>query len=133
MAGSGNFGGKGFKGNLLNWNFGDRKYTDVVMGRWTPETAATATYPRLTSLNGDLNFVASDYWLYSTSAFYLSRVQLTYDFPKTLFGNSFVKGLQVYLYGADLLTLSGESKYMETNVSAGPQCRSYNIGAKISF
>ena len=133
MAGNGNFGGKGIKDNLTNWVYGDRKYTDVVLGRWTPENAQSATYPRLTSQSGDLNFVASDYWLYNTSAFYLSRVQLTYDFPKTLFGQSFVKGLQVYLYGTDLLCLSGERKYLETNVGNAPQCRSYNLGAKINF
>ena len=134
MAGSGNFGGKGIKDNLTNWIYGDRKYTDVVLGRWTPQTAATATYPRLTTLSGDLNFVASDYWLYDTSAFYLSRVQLTYDFPTKIFGeNSFVKGLQVYLLGTDLLCISGERKYLETNVGSGPQCCGYNLGAKISF
>lgn len=133
VAGNGNFGGKGFKDNLANWVYGDRKYSDVVLGRWTPQTAQTATYPRLTTLNGDLNFVPSDYWMYSTSAFYLSRIQLTYDMPKSMLGQSFVKGLQVYLYGTDLLTISGECKYMETAVGAGPQCRSYNLGAKINF
>ena len=30
----------------LDGNYGDRKYSDVVRGRWTKETAATATYPR---------------------------------------------------------------------------------------
>lgn len=133
IAGTGNFGGKGFKSNQLYWVYGDGKYSDVQLGRWTKETAETATFPRLTTLNGDLNFVNSDYWLYSTSAFYLSRVQLTYDFPTHIFGDSFVKGLQVYAYGSDLLTISGERKYMETAVGAAPQCRSYNIGAKISF
>lgn len=133
VAGNGNFGGKGIKSNQLYWVYGDMKYSDVQLGRWTPETAETATFPRLTTQSGDLNFVNSDYWLYSTSAFYLTRVQLTYDFPDKMFANSFVKGLQVYAYGSDLLTISGERKYMETAVGAGPQCRGYNIGARISF
>ena len=133
VAGNGNFGGKGLKDNKLYWVYGDAKYSDVQLGRWTPETAETATFPRLTTLSGDLNFVASDYWMYNTSAFYLSRVQLTYDFPSKLFIGSFVKGLQVYVYGTDLLTISKERKYLETNVGSGPQCRSYNLGAKISF
>lgn len=133
VAGNGNFGGKGLKNNQLYWVYGDGKYSEVQLGRWTPETATTATFPRLTTQSGDLNFVSSDYWLYSTSAFYLSRVQLTYDFPAKMFGNSFVKGLQVYAFATDLLTISGERKYLETAVGAGPQCRGYNIGAKISF
>lgn len=133
LAGNGNTGGKGFKDNLTNWIYGDRKYTEAVLGRWTPETASTATYPRLTTQGGELNFVASDYWLYSTAAFYFSRAQLTYDFPATMFRDKFVKGLQVYVYGADLLTISKERKYLETAVGAAPQCRSYNLGVKINF
>ena len=133
VAGNGNFGGKGLKNNQLYWVYGDAKYSEVQLGRWTPETAQTATFPRLTTQTGDLNFVASDYWMFNTSAFYLSRVQLTYDLPKTLFAGSFVKGLQVYLYGTDLLCLSGEREYLETAVGAAPQCRSYNLGAKINF
>ena len=133
IAGNGNAGGKGFKDNLSNWVYGDRKYTEAVLGRWTPETAATATYPRLTTQGGELNFVASDYWLYSTAAFYLTRAQLTYDFPSSMFHGKFVKGLQVYVYGADLLTIAKERKYLETNVGSSPQCRSYNLGVKIDF
>ena len=134
IAGNGNFGGKGLKDNLTNWVYGDRKYTDAVLNRWTPATAETASYPRLTSLNGDLNFVPSDYWMFNTSAFYLSRVQLTYDFPKRMLGKKeFVKGLQVYLLGTDLLCISPERKYLETNVGSAPQCRGFNLGANISF
>lgn len=133
VVGNGNFGAKGLKSNALSWVYGDGKYTEAQLGRWTPETAETATYPRLTSQSGDLNFVNSDYWLYDPSAFYISRVQLTYDFPKTLFGDGFVKGLQLYVYGADLLTISKESEYLETNVGSKPQCRSYNLGVKINL
>ena len=133
VAGNGNFGGKGLKSNQLYWVYGDGKYSDVQLGRWTKETASTATFPRLTTQSGDLNFVSSDYWMFDTSAFYLTRVQLTYDFPKNVFGDSFVKGLQVYVFGSDLLTISGEREYLETSVGAGPQCRGYNIGAKINF
>ncbi|MDE6653391.1 MAG: SusC/RagA family TonB-linked outer membrane protein, partial [Muribaculaceae bacterium] len=116
------------------WIYGDRKYTDVVLGRWTPETAATATYPRLSSQNnGDLNFRSSDYWMYSTDAFYLDKVQLTYDFPSRWFDKKFVSGLQLYVSGSSLATFAKERKYMETNVGAEPQCRMYNLGVKVDF
>lgn len=133
LAGTGSAGGKGLKNNQLYWVYGDGKYSDVQLGRWTKDTAATATFPRLTTQNGDLDFVASDYWLYSTTAFYLSRAQLTYDFPEHMFQGSFVKGLSVYAYGTDLLTIANERKYLETNVGAAPQCRSYNLGVKVNF
>lgn len=133
VAGTGSFGGKGLKDNSYMHVYGDRKYSEVVRGRWTKETAATATYPRLTTQGGELNFVASDFWLYSTSRFDLDRVQLTYDLPSSFLKGTFVKGLQIYANGTSLLTLAKERKYMEMNVGTAPQCRSYSLGVKVDF
>lgn len=130
---TGNFGGMGVKDNSYMWCYGSSKYSDVVLGRWTPETATTATYPRLTTEGGELNFVTSDFWTYKTDAVRLNKVQLTYDLPENLFQGKWVKGLCVYLSGSNLLTISGERKYMETNVGSFPQTRFYNLGAKVNF
>lgn len=132
--GSGAFGGNGLKNGKDTWVYGDGKYSDVVLNRWTPETASTATYPRLTTESGDLNFVASDFWKYSTSAFRLNKVQLTYDLPQSIFaGDSFVKGVSVYVSGSNLLTIAKERKYMELNVGTAPQTRMYNLGVKVNL
>lgn len=133
VAGTGNWGGKAFKNDTYNWVYGDVKYSEVVRGRWTPETAAMATYPRLTTQGGELNFVNSDFWMYSTDAFYLDKVQLTYDLPSSLFRDKFVKGLQVYVNGNSLATISKERKQIERNVGASPQCRVYTLGVKVDF
>lgn len=131
--GTGSVGGNGIKSNSAWWVYGDGKYSDVVRGRWTPETAATATYPRLTTGGGELNFVNSDFWMYDTSAFYLNKVQLTYDFPAKMFQGKVVKGLSLYVYGSGLLTIAKERKYLETNVGGSPDCRSYNFGVKVNL
>lgn len=132
--GSGTFGGNGLKNGKDTWVYGDGKYSDVVLNRWTPETASTATYPRLTTESGDLNFVASDFWKYSTSAFRLNKVQLTYDLPQSIFASdSFVKGISVYVSGSNLLTIAKERKYMELNVGTAPQTRMYNLGVKVNL
>lgn len=132
--GSGTFGGNGLKNGKDTWVYGDGKYSDIVLNRWTPETASTATYPRLTTESGDLNFVASDFWKYSTSAFRLNKVQLTYDLPQSIFaGDSFVKGVSVYVSGSNLLTIAKERKYMELNVGTAPQTRMYNLGVKVNL
>lgn len=116
------------------WVYGDRKYTPIVRGRWTPETAETATYPRLTSENnGDLNFVTSDFWMRNSDYFSLDQVQLTYDFPAKLFANKFVRGLQLYINGNSLLICQAERKYQETSIGYAPQCRAYNFGVKVNF
>lgn len=104
----------------------------MVRGRWTPETAATATYPRLTAKDNTNNFRNSNFWIYSTDCFNLNKVQLTYDMPKEWFENKVVKGMSVYVLGESLLTISKNRKYMETSYGS-PQCRFYNLGLKMMF
>ena len=134
---TGQFGGKAIKNDTYNWVYGERKYSDVVLGAWTAEKFANGesiSYPRLTTQGGDNNFRASDYWMYSTDRVDLQRVQLTYDFDKKIFGdNSIVKGLQVYVNGSSLLTIAGEREQMERNVGSAPQTRSFTLGAKVQF
>lgn len=131
--GSGNAGGTGVMNDMSAWVYGDRKYSEIVRGRWTKETAATATYPRLTTKGGDLNFVTSDFWTYSTDAFYINQIQLTYDFPNRLFANKFVKGIQLYANANGLLMIGPNRKYRETNVGYNPQTRSFDFGVKVNF
>lgn len=127
-------GGNYLMNNTAAQVYGDRKYTPIVRGRWTPENADNATYPRLSSENNaDLNFCTSDYWMRDSDYFSLSQVQLTYDFPSKWFDNKFVKGLQLYINGNDLLMFCKNKEYRETNVGGSPQCRSYNFGVKVNF
>ena len=133
MLGVGGFGGHAVKNNSYWWIDQEDKYSAAVRGRWTPETAETATYPRLTTQNGANNNTTSDFWMYSTSRFDLAKVQLTYDFPKCIIGNGIIKGLSVYASGNSLLTLAKERKLLEMNVGSAPQTRFYNLGVKVRF
>ena len=130
VAGTGQMGAKAMMNN--DWIYNQSKYTSVVRGRWTPETAATATYPRLTAKGNTNNFRNSTFWIYSTDRFNLNKVQLTYDMPSSWFENKVVKGMSVYFLGESLLTISKHHKYMDTSYGA-PYCRFYNIGLKMKF
>ena len=133
MLGTGGFGGHDVRKNSYWWVKGEDKYSAAVRDRWTPETASTAAYPRLTTGKGDNNYVTSDFWMYSTSRFDLAKVQLSYDFDKKIFGNSFVKGLQLYVSGNSLLTIAKEREILEMSVGSAPQTRFYNLGLKVAF
>ena len=130
--GSGQTGAMAFKNNSYYWNKGTSKFSEVVMGRWTEETKGTATYPRLSTGNGDNNYRNSTFWTYKNNVFRLSNVQLTYNFPESAFRGTFVHGLSVYCGGSNLLTLSKEREYMEMNLGA-PQYRNLYLGFKAAF
>lgn len=130
---AGGFGGNAIKNNSYWWVSGEDKYSEVVRGAWTPATAATATYPRLTTLNNANNEQTSTFWMYKTDRFDLAKVQVTYDLPSKLFTNTWVSGMSAYISGSNLLTLAGERKILEMNVGSAPQTRFYNLGVKVSF
>ena len=134
---TGQFGGNAIKDDTYNWVYGERKYSDVVRGAWTAEkfkNGEMISYPRLTTQSPDNNFRTSDYWMYKSDRLDLARVQITYDFSKSLFGpKSIVKGLQIYANGNSLLTIAGERDQMERNVDSSPQTRSFTLGAKVEF
>jgi len=131
--GTGQAGGIAFNNNSYYCNGGESKYSEMAWGRWTPETAATATAPRLTTGTTANNTQVSTFWKYSTNRFDIRRVQLTYDFPTSLFnGNKVLSGASVYLQGENLATISPNRKIMELSTAA-PQTRFYNVGCKLSF
>ena len=131
--GTGGFGANAMKNNTYYWVYGDRKYSEIVRDRWTEETKETASYPRLTTQSGANNFRSSDFWMYKNDRFNLAKVQLTYDFPKTLLQNFFIHEISAYVSGSNLLTVSNVSKILEMNVGSAPQTRFYNIGLKATF
>ncbi len=131
--GTGGFGAYGMKNSSYYWISGENKYSAIVRNRWTPETAETATYPRLTTESGSNNFVSSDFWMYKNNRFNLVKVQVTYDLPKQWLRNSFLHEVSAYVSGGNLLTIAKERKHMEMSVGSAPQTRFYNIGVKAVF
>lgn len=131
--GTGYFGGHAVKNSTYFWVYGTGKYSEVVRNRWTPETAETATYPRLTTQSGSNNFRTSDFWMYKTDRFNVAKVQLTYDVPNSLLQGAFIHGLSAYVSGSNLLTIAKEREILEMNVGSAPQTRFYNVGVKATF
>jgi len=131
--GTGRFGGSAMKNNNYFWVNGSDKYSALVRDRWTPATKNTATFPRLTTLNGDNNFRASDFWLYSTDRFDLSKVQISYSFSDNILKSKVIKELGLYVAGFNLLTVAKEREILEMNFGGAPQTRLYNLGVKAMF
>lgn len=130
---TGGFGAKGMKNSSYYWVDGEDKYSAVVRDRWTEETVATATYPRLSTLSATNNFRQSDFWMYDNNRIDLAKIQLTYDMPRQWLAKTFLKEFQVYVSGSNLLTISGEREHMEMSIGTSPQTRFYNIGLKATF
>jgi TonB-linked SusC/RagA family outer membrane protein len=130
---TGSQGGYGLKNNPYYWVSGDLKYSEVVLNRWTPATAATATFPRLSSQSNANDFRVSDFWLYKTDRLNLSKVQLTYNFSGKALRSKFVQNVLIYVSGSNLVTAAPNRQILELNINSAPQLRSYIAGIKASF
>ena len=97
------------------------------------EVTQLGTNPALTTTSGSFNFVTSDFWLYKTDRIDLSQVQLTYTIPSQLLDKIFLKDLDVYVNGANLLTIAKERQILTTNIGNAPQSRYFGLGLKTNF
>ncbi|WP_026063079.1 SusC/RagA family TonB-linked outer membrane protein [Pedobacter arcticus] len=106
-------------------------------GRWTPETAATATFPRMTLAGSVNNGKDSDFWLRDASYLRLKNVELGYNFKGVFLKKMGISNLRTYLNGANLLTISKlditdpESRTADDSVY--PLTKIYNVGIRVSF
>ena len=112
---------------------GNDKYSEVVRNRWTEETAATATYPRLSSLANNNNFRNSTFWAINNSFFRLQRVQLTYSLPTNFVNALNMNYLSIFASGSNLLELAENREERQLRIGGMPMFRSYAVGLRAKF
>ena len=115
-------------------------YYEEHIGRWTPETAATATYPRFTkaATAAHPNYYKSDYWLKDSKYLRLKNIQLGYTIPRKLLKKFGVRSLRVYANAYNLFTWDNVKKVdpESSNNSNGqfyPQQKVINFGINLNF
>jgi len=131
--GNGRIGSDAMYSGDYFWVQGNDKYSEEVLGRWTPSTAESATYPKLTSKSSANNFRTSTFWLYNNNYFTLNRVQLTYDVARSFANKVFMKDLCIYLRGDNLARLSEDSEKRQLRIGQEPLYRSYALGVRMMF
>lgn len=137
VLGTGQTGGLG---NKLSNNFnnyytpnGADKYSEVVLGRWTPQTADTATFPRLSAQNNQNNFRNSSFWLFDTTFFRINRAQLTYEFTDSICDKLGIEDFSLNLQGTNLFEVGENTNIRQLNIGRDPQARTYTLGIRMSF
>jgi TonB-linked SusC/RagA family outer membrane protein len=120
--------------------FNGGKVMDIHLGRWTPATAATATYPRLSSnpAAAQHNYQNNDFWIKDAKYLRLKQAEIGYTLPSSICRIK-LNSIRVYLNGANLLTWSSRSlKYLDPEGRNNrawfyPQQRIFSAGVNINF
>ena len=111
---------------------GNGKISEVALNHWTPETATTANYPRLSVADDLNNFQTSTFWQRDGSFLKLRTIELGYTFKQIL--KSKDADLRVFANGNNLFSWD-KIKDSDPEVMDGgyPAVRTISLGARINF
>ncbi|HET7179862.1 MAG TPA: SusC/RagA family TonB-linked outer membrane protein [Chryseosolibacter sp.] len=133
ILGEGRTGSDSFMESNYYWVDGNDKYSEVVLNSWTPETSATATYPRLSSVTNSNNYRRSSFWLYNNDYFQIRRVQLSYDLPDHLTSRLRMKHLSVFVNATTPIQFAKNREVRDLNTGGEPYYRTFSLGLKSNF
>ncbi len=115
-------------------NGGNGQLFESTLNRYTPQTAASATLPRVTIGNNINNYVISGLYVQNGSYMRLKNLELGYSFSYKFLSAAKIKSIRVFINGQNLLTTS---KYKEADpeVYAGtyPLMRVINGGLTLKL
>ncbi|MCX2452051.1 SusC/RagA family TonB-linked outer membrane protein [Pedobacter sp. PLR] len=104
------------------------------LNRWTPATATTADYPRLSYGTNTNNQRVSTYWIKNGGYLRLKNVELGYTLPSSVTRKVGLGNLRLFTSGFNLLTVTKlKDLDPESLFNNYPLYRSYNIGLTAKF
>ena len=110
------------------------KVTGMALGRWTPETAETASYPRLAPNGNKNNFQYSSFWQRNGNFLKLRSLSVGYTVSVPKMKKAHIDGIRIYLSGTNLFSLDHMDGLCDPEVLYGyPAVRTYNLGFDIKF
>jgi len=133
VLGVGEFGGDQISDEDYYWVDGDDKYSEVVIGRWTPDTANSATYPRLSSNSNNNNFRRSTFWMYDNSYFSIKRAQLTYEFESDLYEKLGMSQFSINTAVSNLVEFGENTEIRQLKIGSNPLYRTISFGLRATF
>lgn len=117
---------------------GDAQGYDFLLGRWTPETAESATYPRLSIGSDPTNtpyLNNSSYWTRSGSYLRIRNIELGYTLPFHITRSINVSSLRFFTNVQNLFTSTSYSR-LDPEINANgayPAQRVINFGVHIKL
>jgi hypothetical protein len=129
-----------YVGGASIWAFQNNGFGQAYennLNRWTPATAATATYPRLNIGTNGNNQAQSSFWLRNGDYVRLKQIEVGYSVPQPLLKRIKVDNIRVFARGFNLFTLkSNELDDRDPEVISAfsyPMQRLINFGLNIKL
>ena len=112
----------------------DAKVSSIALGRWTPETAETATYPRLSSENNLNNYQASSFWQKNGNFLKLRSLEIGYTLPFQFSRKINLEKVRIFANGTNLFSLDHMDGFTDPETMSGyPALRTISFGLSIQL
>jgi TonB-linked SusC/RagA family outer membrane protein len=107
--------------------------TEMSLGRWTPATATTATYPRLTTSANDNNYRFSDFWQRNGNFFKLRSLELRYRVPASWTNKAKLDNASLFVLGNNLFSIDALPGMDPESLSGYPSLRTITVGVRVGL
>lgn len=107
-----------------------------ALQRWTPETASTAIYPRLSTQAVPNNTQYSSFWQADGSFLKMRYLELGYTLPEKVTRPARISNVRFFLNGTNLFSIHGLGNLANADpegMSGFPQMRTFSLGVNIKF
>lgn len=139
------FQGAGHSSVMLNNEavyefFQEGKVKPFHLNRWTPETAATATYPLLHYNTNANNHRASTFWIRSADYLRIKNVEIGYQLPSRWTNAVKMRSARIFVNGLNVFTFKNQldDYYVDPEIDDGygamyPIQKIWSVGLDINF
>jgi len=125
-------------------NLSSNQMYENMLGRWTPATAQTATWPSLQPAVGGnfMSYATNDFLLTNARYLKIRNAQFAYQLPSTVVKKIGVKGIRVFISGQNLVTWTKvlyrdpenfQRRAPQAAYNVYPTSRIGNLGINIDF
>lgn len=120
-------------GNTFHAFQGNGQVAPIAAGRWTPQTAETATYPRLSSKDNLNNYQFSTFWQRDGSFIKLRSAELGYTLPASFSNKIRINTARFFVNGTNLFSLDKIEYGDPESLTGYPVTRTITAGIRIQL
>jgi len=120
-------------GNTFQAFQGNGQVGPVALNRWTPETAETADYPRLSSKDNLNNYQFSNFWQRDGSFIKLRSAEIGFTLPNEVSDSVRIESIRLFLTGTNIFSLDKIEYGDPESLTGYPVMRTVTFGINLQL
>lgn len=120
-------------GNTFQAFQGNGQVGPIALNRWTPQTADTADYPRLSSKDNLNNYQFSNFWQRDGSFIKLRSAEIGFTLPDNVAKSVRIDSIRLFLTGTNIFSLDKIEYGDPESLTGYPVMRTFTFGLNLQL